>query len=130
MNIAISPELLRQAAEETADPVAVVEVALGKFGSDAGAMYEANVINALKVIRQKDEAAYARLVARATGCKTRLDKLTAPERDSHQDNNQDLILQVAQTACQYHHDGDGQGVAVIETGGHREVHLVDGLGSA
>jgi len=128
MNIAISPELLRQAAEETADPVAVVELALGKLGTDAGAMYESDVIDALKVIRRKDEAAYTRLVARATGCKTRLDRLAALERDSHQDSNQDLILQVAQTACQYHHDGDGQGVAVIETDGHREVHLVDGQG--
>ncbi len=125
MNIAISPELLRQAAEETADPVAVVEAALGNLGTDAGAMYEDAVIAALKVIRQKDEAAYARLVARATGCKTRLDKLTAPERDSHQDNNNDLILQVAQTACQYHHDADGRGVAIIETEGRREVHIVD-----
>lgn len=128
MNIAISPELLRHAAEETADPVAVVEAALGKLGKDAGAMYEGAVIDALKVIRQKDEAAYARLVARATGCKTRLDKLTASERDSHQDSNQDLILQVAQTNCQYHHDADGRGVAIVEVDGHRAVHLVDGQG--
>ena len=67
MNIAISPELLRQAAEETSDPVAVVEAALGKHARDAGAMYETNVIDAMKVIRQKDEAAYARLVVKATG---------------------------------------------------------------
>jgi hypothetical protein len=123
--LSIPPEVVRQTAEETADPAAIVEEALSKLSADAGAMFEEQVIAALKAIRQKDEAAYARFVSRAKKCKTRLDKLTAPERDSHQDNNQDLILQAAQANCQFHHDADGRGVAIIEIDGHREVHLVD-----
>lgn len=123
--LSIPPEIVRQIAEETADPAAIVEEALSKLSTDAGAMYEDQVISALKAIRQKDEAAYARFVSRAKKCKTRLDKLTAPERDSHQDNNQDLILQAAQAACQFHHDANGRGVAIIEIEGHREVHLID-----
>ena len=126
--LSISPDAVRDAAQETADPYATVENALPRLAADPGAMYEDTVIAALKTIRQKDEAGYARLVARATGCKTRLDKLTAPERDSHQDSNQDLILQAAQAHCQFHHDADGRGVAVIEIDGHREVHLVDSQG--
>lgn len=123
--LSIPPEIVRQIAEETADPAAIVEGALSKLSADAGAMYEDQVISALKVIRQKDEAAYARFVSRAKKCKTRLDKLTAPERDNHQDSNQDLILQVAQADCQFHHDAEGRGVAVIAASGHREVHLID-----
>lgn len=126
--LSISPDAVRQAAEESANPIATVEDALSRLASDPGAMYDEGVITALKTIRHKDEAAYARLVARAKGCKTRLDKMTAPEKDSHQDSNQDLILQAAQSNCQFHHDADGRGVAVIEIDGHREVHLIESQG--
>lgn len=126
-NISTSPEILRQAAEEAADPVAVVETALKALDSDPGAVFEENVLAALKTIRRKgDEAAYARLVAQAKGLKTRLDKLTAPERDSHQDSMLTLVLQTARASWHYAHDADGRGIAIIEDDDHREVHFVDG----
>ena len=124
----ISAEAVLLAAQQTADPVAIVEAALAKMASDPGAMYEEDVIAALKVIRQKDEAAYVRLTAQAKGCKTRLDKLTAPERDSHQDSTQDMILSIARNGSTLGHDADGRGIAVIETGDHREVWYIDSLG--
>ena len=109
----ISAEAVLLAAQQTADPVAIVEAALAKMASDPGAMYEEAVIAALKVIRQKDEAAYVRLTAQAKGCKTRLDKLTAPERDSHQDNTQDMILSIARNGCTLGHDADGRGLSFL-----------------
>jgi len=124
----ISADAVLLAAQQTADPVAIVEAALAKMTSDPGAMYEEAVIAALKVIRQKDEATYVRLTTQAKGCKTRLDKLTAPERDSHQDNTQDMILTIARNGCTLGHDADGRGISVIETGDHREVWYIDSHG--
>lgn len=124
----ISAEAVLLAAQQTADPVAIVEAALAKMASDPGAMYEEAVIAALKVIRQKEEAAYVRLTAQAKGCKTRLDKLTAPERDSHQDSTQDMILSIARNGSTLGHDADGRGISVIETGDHREVWYIDSHG--
>jgi hypothetical protein len=109
-------------------PLRVVEAALGRLSSDAGAMYDDAVIAALKAIRQKSESEYARLAARAKGCITRLDKLTALERDSHQDSIQDLILSAARSGCNFGHDADGRGIATIETGDHREAWYVDSQG--
>lgn len=127
---AVSPitDLVKQAALETADPVAIVTEALAMLVSDPGALYENHVIAALKTIRQKDEAAYARLCAQAKGCVTKLDKLTAPERESRQDNVQDEILQVAQNSCTFNHDADGRCIAIIAGETHREVYYVDGSG--
>jgi hypothetical protein len=121
-------EFVRQAALETADPVAIVTEALTMLASDPGALYENHVIAALKTIRQKDEAAYTRLCAQAKGCMTKLDKLTAPERESRQDNVQDEILQVAQNSCTFNHDADGRCIAIIAGETHREVYYVDGSG--
>ena len=124
----ISAEAVLLAAQQTADPVAIVETALAKMASDPGAMYEEAVIAALKIVRQKEEAAYVRLTAQAKGCKTRLDKLTAPERDNHQDNMQDMILSIARNGSTLGHDADGCGISVIETGDHREVWYIDSHG--
>lgn len=126
----IPAEIVQQAAEQTSDPVAVVTAALEKLSSDPGAMYEGEVILSLKAIRRNDEAAYARLTAKARGCKSRLDELTKPERESRQDNLQDLIVNIARSACTFGHDADGNGIAVIETGEHREVWPLDSQGFA
>jgi len=127
-NITPIADLVKQAALETADPVIIVTEALAILPTDPGALYENHVIAALKTIRQKDEAAYARLCAQAKGCKTQLDKLTAPERESRQDNAQDEILQVAQSSCTFNHDADGRCIAIIAGETHREVYYVDGSG--
>ena len=126
----IPADIVQQAAEQTSDPVAVVTAALEKLPSDPGAMYEDAVILALKAVRRNDEAAYARLTAKAKGCKSRLDELTKPERESRQDNLQDLILNIARSACTFGHDANGRGIAVIETDEHREVWLLGSDGFA
>lgn len=126
----IPADIVQQAAEQTSDPVAVVTAALEKLPSDPGAMYEDAVILALKAVRRNDEANYARLTAKAKGCKSRLDELTKPERESRQDNLQDLILNIARSACTFGHDANGRGIAVIETGEHREVWLLGSDGFA
>ena len=126
----IPADIVQQAAEQTSDPVAVVTAALEKLPSDPGAMYEDAVILALKAVRRNDEAAYARLTAKAKGCKSRLDELTKPERESRQDNLQDLILNIARSACTFGHDANGRGIAVIETDEHREVWPLDSHGFA
>ena len=126
--LAISADTVRQAAEETSDPSAIVELALTKLGSDPGALYDEAVISALKTIRRKSEADYARLVARAKGCKTRLDKLTAPEGAGAHDSVQDEILQVARSRCIFDHDPDGRCVAIIDGESHREVYYLDSVG--
>lgn len=122
------PELVRQAAEQTSDPIAIVTEAIGKLASDPGSVYEEPVLTALKTIRQKDEATYARLTAQARGCKTRLDKLTALDRDSHQDSAQDDILRLAQSNCTFNRDADGRCIAIVNNESHREVYYVDGSG--
>lgn len=121
-------DLVRAAAEEAADPAAIVDAALTRLPSDPGAIFEEPVIAALKVIRQKDEAAYARLVARAKGFKTKLDKLTAPERDDTFDAKQAAVLKIVRQHCKLHHDADGRGVAVIDCENHRELWFLDSSG--
>lgn len=124
----IPAEVVRQAAEQTSDPFAIVEEALSRLSTDAGAIFDEIPLAALKAIRQKSEAAYVRFVDRAKGCKTRLDRLTSLERDSRQDNPHDDILQVAQSNCTFNHDKDGRCVAIITVESHREVYYVDSAG--
>ena len=124
----IPSALIRAAAEATADPNMTVEEALARLPGDPGAVYEEAVIHALKTIRQKDEANYARLVAKAKGCKSRLDKLTAPERSDSHDNKQDVVLGIVQKYCRLGHDLDGKGIAVVERDDCRQVWLLESQG--
>lgn len=125
----LTPAQVRQAAEEAADPQAIVRDALARLPSDKGAIYEDEVIEALRVIRRKNEAEYERLIANVKGQRTRLDKLT--KGDGHaaqQDNTQDLILSIARENASYAHTAEGAGVALIEIDGRREVHLLQSSG--
>lgn len=126
----ISPELIKQAAIESANPEAIVNAALLLLTSDPQGLclYEDNVIAALATIRQKDELAYTRLTMRANGHKTRLDKLTKPERETFDDSNRDRIIQIVQDQCRLGHDPDGRGVAIIDGEKSRQVWYFDGPG--
>lgn len=126
MNARISPDLVKAAAEQTTDPQAIVKDALARLPNDKGAIYEDDVIEALKAIRRKNQAEYERLVANVKGQRTRLDRLTKPEGSSHQhDTTNDLILQVAREHATFAHTADGEGVALIEApAGHRETHML------
>ncbi|GEC97737.1 hypothetical protein ZRA01_38100 [Zoogloea ramigera] len=90
----LTPAQVKQAAEEAADPHAIVRDALARLPGDKGAIYEESVIEALRVIRRKSEAEYARLIANVKGQRTRLDKLTKGEGEQH-DSPQDMVLAVA-----------------------------------
>lgn len=122
----LTPEQVKQAAAEAADPQAIVKDALARLPNDKGAIYEDEVIEALKTIRRKNQAEYERLAASAKGQRTRLDRLTKPEGGTHQpDTTNDLILQVAREHATFAHTADGEGVALIEAPtGHRETHLL------
>jgi hypothetical protein len=124
----IDRDMVKLAAEATADPTAIVEAALGKLPNEPGALYEDDVIEALKMIRQKDELAYTRLVLKADGHMTRLDKLTRSEREGFDPSIQDRLLQIIQQRCTLGHDADGRGVAIIEDSGVRQVWYVDSPG--
>ena len=127
---AIDPETIRQAAEQTSDPVAIFEEALQKLPIDAGALYQSHVIEALKTLRQKDEVAYTRLCAKAKGHVTRLDKLTAPERECREDNQISSLIQDISKDNTIGHDANGRGIAVIDQEGVRQVFYINGTGFA
>lgn len=131
MNAPFTPEQIETAALETADPSAIVREALERLRNDPGALFDADVLDALRTIRRKDEAEYARLTAAAKGQITRLEKLTRPDSGGSNragDNSHDLILSIARQHAAFAHTEDGKGVAIIEVGTHREVHLLDSPG--
>lgn len=124
----IENDLVRQAAEETADPVSVVEAAIAQISTGPEALYQDSVIAAFKTIRQKDDLAYTRLAMKAEGHMTRLDKLTRPEREGNDNSVPDRIIQVVKERCTLGHDADGRAVAVIDDGHVRQAWHVDGHG--
>ena len=123
--VKFSPEQIAAAANEAADPRVIVRDALGKSPTDKGAMYEDAVIDALRAIRRKSETEYLRLVADARGYKTQLDRLTKTESDRQTDSYIDLILSVAKNAAAFAHDAEGKTFALIDTGEHQEVHILN-----
>lgn len=124
----IDRQTVMLAAEQSADAAAIFNDAMGRLASDPGAIYDEHVIAALKTIRQKSEAEYVRMTAKATGHKTRLDKLTAPERDDRDDSIYSQLIDIAKQHCVLGHDPDGRGVAIIEKNNVRKVWYVDGHG--
>ena len=126
-SLKLTPAQVKQAAAEAADPQAIVRDALARLPGDKGAIYEEEVIEALRVIRRKSEAEYTRLTANVKGQRTRLDKLTRGEGEQP-DSPQDMVLAVARQHATYAHTAEGAGVALIEIEGRREVHLLNSTG--
>lgn len=122
----LTPAQVKQAAAEATDPQAIVRDALARLPGDKGAIYEEEVIEALRVIRRKSEAEYTRLTANVKG-RTRLDKLTKGEGEQP-DSPQDMVLAVARQHATYAHTAEGAGVALIEIEGRQEVHLLNSSG--
>jgi len=122
---AIDADTLRQAAELTADPVAVVEDALKRSATDNTALLQDNVLDALRTIRRNNEAEYERLTAKASGQKTRLDKLTRAGRDDHDDDSNDVLMRLAKKYCHFAHNADGRGVVIINQNEVRLVYYID-----
>ena len=123
----LTPAQVKQAANEAADPQAIVRDALARLPGDKGAIYEEEVIEALRVIRRKSEAEYTRLTANVKGQRTRLDKLTRGEGEQP-DSPQDMVLAVARQHATYAHTAEGAGVALIEIEGRQEVHMLNSAG--
>jgi len=123
----LTPAQVKQAAAEATDPQAIVRDALARLPGDKAAIYEDEVIEALRVIRRKSEAEYARLIANVKGQRTRLDKLTKGEGEQP-DSPQDMVLAVARQHATYAHTAEGAGVALIEIEGRQEVHLLNSSG--
>lgn len=117
-----TPEQIAAAAAAAADPVSVVRDAQARQSDDPGAMLEPDVLDALTTIRRKDEAEYTRLTAAAKGLRTRLDKLTKPHGSGSKQAPD--IVAIARQAATFAHTENEEGVAIIERGTHREVHLV------
>lgn len=125
MNTIIDVVTIRQAAELTSDPVAVVEEAMKRFASDNTALLQDDVLDALRTVRRNNEAEYERLTAKASGQKTRLDKLTRTSRDEHDDGLGDVLMRLVKQYCRFAHNADGRGVAIIGKDGIRQVWYVD-----
>ncbi len=126
-SLKLTPAQVKAAAEQTTDPQAIVRNALARLPGDKGAIYEDDVIEALRVIRRKSEPEYTRLTANIKGQRTRLDKLT--KGDSGQpDSPHDAILALAREHATYAHTPEGAGVALIEIDGRREVHMLNSSG--
>ena len=126
-SLKLTPAQVKQAAAEATDPQAIVRDALARLPGDKGAIYEEEVIEALRVIRRKNEAEYTRLTANVKGQRTRLDKLTKGEGEQP-DSPQDMVLAVARQHATYAHTAEGVGVALIESEGRREVHMLNSAG--
>lgn len=125
-----SPEAVKLAANQTQHPAAILEAAISRLNDDPSALFQVDIVGAARQLRASDELAYLRLMTRADGCKTRMDKLTAPERDTREPNAHDRVIDVAKSKCLLHHDANGRGVAVTTTGGIRQVWYLDGSGFA
>ena len=123
----LTPAQVKQAAAEATDPQAIARDALARLPGDKGAIYEEEVIEALRVIRRKSEAEYTRLTANVKGQRTRLDKLTRGEGEQP-DSPQDMVLAVARQHATYAHTAEGAGVALIEIEGRQEVHMLNSAG--
>lgn len=123
----LTPAQVKQAAAEATDPQAIVRDALARLPGDKGAIYEDEVIEALRVIRRKSEAEYTRLTVNVKGQRTRLDKLTKGDTEQP-DSPQDAILALAREHATYAHTREGAGVALIEIDGQREVHMLNSAG--
>lgn len=123
----LTPAQVKAAAEQTTDPQAIVRDALARLPADKGAIYEDEVIEALRVIRRKSEAEYTRLTANVKGQRTRLDRLTKGEGEQP-DSPQDAILALAREHATYAHTPEGAGVALIELDDRREVHMLNSAG--
>ena len=131
MNAPFTPEQIEAAAQATADPSATFREALERLPSDPGALFDADVLDALRTIRRKDEAEFIRLTAAARGQRTRLERLTRSDScDSNRggDNLQNIAVSIARQHATFAHTEDGKGVAIIDAGTHREVHLLDSPG--
>lgn len=126
-SLKLTPAQVKQAAAEATDPQAIVRDALARLPGDKGAIYEEEVIEALRVIRRKSEAEYTRLTANVKGQRTRLDKLTRGEGEQP-DSPQDMVLAVARQHATYAHTAEGAGVALIEIEGRQEVHMLNSAG--
>lgn len=125
MNARIPPDLVKAAAEQTADPEAIVRDALARQTTNKGAIFADDVIAALTTIRAKSEAEYTRLIANVKGVRTKLDKLTKPQgQAAQQDSLQSTILDVARDGAEYAHTAEGEVLALVEMAGHREVHML------
>lgn len=62
----------------------VVQKALGQLSDDPGALFEANVLDAIKAVRQSDPAGYQRIRSQAKNAKasvSELDRLTMANKD-------------------------------------------------
>lgn len=131
MNAPFTPEQIEAAAQATADPSAIFREALERLPSDPGALFDADVLDALRTIRRKDEAAFLRLTAAAKGQRTRLERLTRSDscdRNRGGENLQNIAVSIARQHATFAHTEDGKGVAIIDAGTHREVHLLDSPG--
>jgi len=74
-------DLAQREAVATSIPE-VVQQALGRLAEDPGALYEANVLEAITAVRQADPAGYQRIRAQAKGSASvgELDRLTAASK--------------------------------------------------
>ncbi|MBK9160416.1 MAG: hypothetical protein IPM27_02430 [Nitrosomonadales bacterium] len=121
---------VRQAAEETANPEAIVTAALGQLQANPDALYQEHVIAALKLVRQNDPVAYARLINRAKGHKGRLEELTAAGRENRDDSNLAQLIALARESSRLGHAKDGKGVAIVTVKGIRQTWYIGSYGYA
>jgi len=127
------PTLVREAAEEAAHPQRLIEAALAAVTGDVGALFEEEVLDALRQRRATDPADYARVRDQAKKLnpgvrQAELDRLTKGEA-SFEPSAIDLLVAVAKEGCRLCHDEDRRGVAIIE-GEKRQIWFVRGEGFA
>jgi len=121
--------------EATAGPLPLVEEAVARLKTDAGALFEPAVIEALRELRASDMPAYVRLRAQAKrnypGLPLReLDKALGTLTPRADASPLDGLVSLARQECELHHDSDRRAVAIVERGTHREVWPVDSAGFA
>lgn len=103
------PELDREIAVKTAK--AVIADAIVKAGTDPGAMFEVDVVEALRLIRQTDTAAFMRLraaIKKIPDVKIKeLDDAIAGADVEVERATADALIHLARDRCELFHDPDG-----------------------
>lgn len=120
----IDQEIVRNAAEAASAPEVIVEEAIRNLELNPTAIYDDEVIAALRVIRQKTPVQYIRIVQPLTGYKTDLNELTKPSRDDRENSDQSVLIALAREHCQFGHDRNAQAVAIVVENSVRKVWMV------
>ena len=131
-SVPTNASMLQEAAQEVANPDAIIDTAFTALKDDPGALFNDEVLIALTMVRIDDPAKFARYRAKAKSSNNvsmkDFDQLTKPEVDAEQSNGMTRLIEIAKSGCRLCHTADKKAVAIIDSPTGRQVWFVQGEG--